>query len=63
MQKRLHVTSVVVTHDMRTAFTTADRIAFLHEGSIYFHGTVDALKAASDPIITDFIEGRSGDVS
>ena len=63
LQKRLHVTSVVVTHDMRTAFTTADRIAFLHEGSIYFHGTADALKAAVDPVITDFIEGRSGDVS
>ena len=63
LQKRLQVTSVVVTHDMRTAFTTADRIAFLHEGRIYFHGTVDALKAAQDTVITDFIEGRSGDVS
>lgn len=63
LQKRLQVTSVVVTHDMRTAFTIADRIAFLHEGRIYFHGTVDALKAAQDAVITDFIEGRSGDVS
>ena len=63
LQKRLQVTSVVVTHDMRTAFTIADRIAFLHEGRIYFHGTVDALKAAQDTVITDFIEGRSGDVS
>ena len=63
LQKRLQVTSVVVTHDMRTAFTIADRIAFLHEGRIYFHGTVDALKAARDAVITDFIEGRSGDVS
>ena len=63
LQKRLQVTSVVVTHDMKTAFTTADRIAFLHEGRIYFHGTVAALRASSDPVITDFIEGRSGDVS
>ena len=63
LQKRLQVTSVVVTHDMRTAFTIADRIAFLHEGRIYFHGTVEALKAARDAVITDFIEGRSGDVS
>ena len=63
LQKRLHVTSVVVTHDMRTAFTTADRIAFLHEGGIYFHGTVEALKAATDPVLTDLIEGRSGDIS
>ena len=63
LQKRLQVTSVVVTHDMRTAFTIADRIAMMHEGRIYFHGTVDALKAAQDTVITDFIEGRSGDVS
>ena len=63
LQKRLRVTSVVVTHDMRTAFTTADRIAFLHEGRTYFHDGADALKAARDPIITDFVEGRSGDVS
>ncbi len=63
LQKRLRVTSVVVTHDMKTAFTTADRIAFLHEGRIYFHGTVNALRAAQDAVITDFIEGRSGDES
>ena len=63
LQKRLQVTSVVVTHDMKTAFTTADRIAFLHEGRIYFDGTVDALRASQDAVITDFIEGRSGDVN
>ena len=63
LQKRLQVTSVVVTHDMKTAFTTADRIAFLHEGRIYFDGTAEALRASRDPVITDFIEGRSGDVS
>ena len=63
LQKRLQVTSVVVTHDMRTAFTTADRIAMMHEGRIYFHGSVDALRAAQDTVITDFIHGRSGEVS
>ena len=63
LQKRLQVTSVVVTHDMKTAFTTADRIAFLHEGRIYFHGTVEALRTTQDTVLTAFIEGRSGDVS
>jgi phospholipid/cholesterol/gamma-HCH transport system ATP-binding protein len=59
LQKRLSVTSVVVTHDMKTAFHTADRVAFLHEGRIYFNGTVAELRAAADPVLQDFIEGRS----
>ena len=61
LQKRLSVTSVVVTHDMKTAFHTADRVAFMHEGRIHFHGTVDEVRASTDPILTDFIHGRSGD--
>lgn len=61
LQKRLSVTSVVVTHDMKTAFHTADQIAFLHEGRIYFRGTVAELRASQDEVIVDFIEGRSGE--
>ncbi len=61
LQKKLAVTSIVVTHDMKTAFHTADQIAFLHEGRIYFDGTAEALRASQDLVITDFIEGRSGD--
>jgi phospholipid/cholesterol/gamma-HCH transport system ATP-binding protein len=59
LQKRLSVTSVVVTHDMKTAFHTADHVAFLHEGRIYFEGTADELRATTDPIMQNFIEGRS----
>lgn len=59
LQKRLAVTSVVVTHDMKTAFHTADQVAFLHEGRIYFNGQVEALRATEDPILQAFIEGRS----
>ncbi len=61
LQRRLQATSVVVTHDMKTAFHTADRIAFLHEGRIYFEGTVDELRASTDPTLENFIEGRSGE--
>jgi len=61
LQRRLRVTSVVVTHDMHTAFHTADRVAFLHEGSIYFIGTVDELRASPDSVVQDFIQGRSGE--
>jgi phospholipid/cholesterol/gamma-HCH transport system ATP-binding protein len=63
LQKRLSVTSVVVTHDMKTAFHTADRVAFLHEGRIYFNGTAEALRAADDEVLQDFIEGRSRESS
>ena len=61
LQKRLSVTSVVVTHDMKTAYHTADRIAYLHEGRIYFLGSADQLRHSGDPVLQDFIEGRSGD--
>jgi phospholipid/cholesterol/gamma-HCH transport system ATP-binding protein len=63
LQKRLTVTSVVVTHDMKTAFHTADRIAFLHEGRIYFDGTPAQLNASRDPVLVNFIEGRSNETS
>jgi len=61
LQKRLQATSVVVTHDMKTAFHTADRIAFLHEGRIYFEGSPEELRAAKDPLLVNFIEGHSGE--
>jgi len=61
LQRRLGVTSIVVTHDMKTAFHCADRVALLHEGRVHFDGTVDGLRASGDPIIADFIEGRSGE--
>src|SRR5882724_8591204 len=61
LQKRLTVTSVVVTHDMKTAFHTADRIAYLHEGRIYFYGLPAELRASRDETIVNFIEGNSGE--
>ena len=61
LQRRLGVTSIVVTHDMKTAFHCADHVAFLHEGRVHFYGTVAELKANTDTIAQDFIEGRSGD--
>ena len=61
LQRRLQVTSVVVTHDMNTAYHTADQIVFLHEGRVYFFGSVDALRSSPDAVVQDFIQGRSGD--
>ncbi len=59
LQRRFHVTSVVVTHDMKSTFTIADHVALLHEGVCYFYGTCDQLRASTDPVIRDFVEGRS----
>src|SRR5213596_3829608 len=59
LQERFQMTSVVVTHDMKSAVHVGDRIAYLHEGRIYFHGTPAELKQCDDPIIQDFLLGRS----
>ena len=59
LQQRFGVTSIVVTHDMKNAFHVADRIAYLHEGRIYFHGTPDELRLSTDKVIEDFLLGRS----
>jgi phospholipid/cholesterol/gamma-HCH transport system ATP-binding protein len=59
LQKRFGVTSIVVTHDMKSAFHIADHIAYLHEGRIYFYGTPQELEVSQDPLIQDFMLGRS----
>ena len=61
LQRKLGVTSVVVTHDMKSTFTIADHVALLHEGRCYFYGTCDQLRASTYPVIRDFVEGRSHD--
>lgn len=58
MQQRLKVTSIVVTHDMVSAYKVADRIAMLHDGSIIFTGTPNELKASRDPRVQQFIRGQ-----
>jgi phospholipid/cholesterol/gamma-HCH transport system ATP-binding protein len=59
LQERLGITSIVVTHDMKSAFHVANHIAYLHEGRIYFHGTPKELQQTNDPLLRDFLEGRS----
>jgi len=59
LQTRFGVTSIVVTHDMKSAFHIGDHIAYLHEGRIYFYGTPQELEASEDPLIQDFLLGRS----
>jgi phospholipid/cholesterol/gamma-HCH transport system ATP-binding protein len=59
LQQRFGITSIVVTHDMKSAFDVADRIAYLHQGRVYFHGTPGELRESTDPLIQDFLLGRS----
>lgn len=58
MREQLGVTSVMITHDMRSAYTVGTRIAMLHEGRVRQVGTVDEIRDSDDPIVRQFIEGR-----
>lgn len=55
LQKRIHVTSIVVTHDRDLAFGIADRIAMMHEGELIAIGTVDEIRRHKHPIIHRFL--------
>ena len=59
VRERLQVTSVVVTHDMRTARRVGQRILMLHNQTIYVTGTPDAIFASQDPVVRQFIDGVS----
>jgi len=48
-----------VTHDMRSAYHIADRIAMLHEGRIHAIGTPAEIQASADPAVRQFIEGSA----
>jgi len=57
-REQLGATGIVVTHDMRSAYTVGDRIAMLYEGRVRQVGTVPEIQGSSDPIVRQFIEGR-----
>ena len=59
LQERHGITSLVVTHDMKSLFKIADRIAMLKNGLIHFLGTKEELRACPDKIVQDFINGRA----
>lgn len=59
MRDKLGVTSIVITHDMRSAYTVGTRIAMLYEGRVRQVGTVDEIQHTTDPIVRQFIEGKA----
>lgn len=55
MADNLNITSIVVTHDIHSVLKIADRIAYLEEQSLYWHGTVEELRKSDDRVLMDFI--------
>jgi len=55
LKRQLHLTSIVVTHDMRFAKKLADRVLFLHEGKARFFGTLAELEHSDDPVLQEFM--------
>jgi len=55
LKTQLHLTSIVVTHDMRFARKLADRVVFLHQGAARFFGTMEEMDRSDDPILREFL--------
>ncbi|MBL7685773.1 MAG: ABC transporter ATP-binding protein [Deltaproteobacteria bacterium] len=59
-QRKLNITSVVISHDIEATFKIADKIAMLHEGRIIEEGNPEAFRKSSIPFVKRFLEGRAG---
>jgi len=59
LRDRLQVTSVVVTHDMRSAYKVADRIAMLYNGKIIEVGSAEEIRRSTNPVVQQFIKGEA----
>jgi phospholipid/cholesterol/gamma-HCH transport system ATP-binding protein len=59
LNNKLKVTSIVVTHDMVSAYKIADRIAMLYKGKIVAVGTPDEIKNTKDPVVKQFVTGAA----
>ncbi|MFQ5906041.1 MAG: ABC transporter ATP-binding protein [bacterium] len=58
LQGKLSITTIAVTHDMKSAYKIGDRIAMLHDGRISFVGSPDETRSTRDVVVRQFIEGR-----
>ena len=56
LKQQLHLTSIVVTHDMRFAKKLADRVVFLHQGEARFFGTMEEMERSDDPVLKEFLD-------
>ncbi|MDP9172816.1 MAG: ABC transporter ATP-binding protein [Planctomycetota bacterium] len=61
LQRELKVTSIVVTHDMHSAFKIADRIVMLYEGKLIFDGSPDEIRLSENDVVKRFVLGEASD--
>jgi phospholipid/cholesterol/gamma-HCH transport system ATP-binding protein len=59
LKQKLNVTSVVVTHDLSSAFMVSDRIAMISAGRVIFTGTPEEIQKSTDPLVHDFVRGEA----
>ena len=59
LQKQLKVTAIVVTHDMKSAYKVASRIAMFHEGKVLETAHPDIIKISKNPYVRQFVDGLS----
>ncbi len=63
LQERLHVTSVVVTHELELCFSISDRVGLIKNGLVVEEGSSDAMRSSSHPDVQAFLEGRMDDAA
>jgi len=61
LQRELAVTSVVVTHDMHSAFKVADRMVMLYEGKLIFDGTPEQIRTSDNDVVKHFVQGEASE--
>ncbi len=59
LNQKLNVTSIAVTHDMKSAFRIADRIVMLYQGRLEFDGSPDEVRATDNAVVKQFINGSA----
>jgi phospholipid/cholesterol/gamma-HCH transport system ATP-binding protein len=61
LQREMDVTSIVVTHDMQSAFKVGNRIVMLHEGKLVFDGTPQEVQRSENPVVRNFVLGEASE--
>jgi phospholipid/cholesterol/gamma-HCH transport system ATP-binding protein len=59
LSRELRVTAIVVSHDLTSIFSVADRVALLYQGRVHALGTPDELRHSSDAVVQQFVTGCS----